>query len=55
MRGGGAAGGGGEGSVCVCVCVGGGSKVMFKKISQNIVKSPLETDFSPQLMACIPW
>ena len=29
---------------------------MFKKISQNFVKSPLKfclTDFSPQLMACM--
>ena len=36
----------------------GSSKVMFKKISQNFVKSPLKiwpylTDFSPQLMACM--
>ena len=33
------------------------SKVMFKKISQNLVKSPLKfcliSDFSPQLMACM--
>ena len=33
------------------------SKVMFKKLSQNFVKSPLIlpylTDFSPQLMACM--
>ena len=32
-------------------------KVMFKKISQNFVKSPLKfcliSDFSPQLMACM--
>ena len=37
--------------------IGGRSKVMFKKISQNFVKSPLKNlpylkDFRPQLMAC---